>query len=338
MIRVVNLTKRFGRTTAVDNLSFEVNRGEVVGFLGPNGAGKTTTMRIISGFLQATGGTVTVAGIDVFRESYEVRRRIGYLPENVPIYTDMRVSEYLRYRGRLKGLRGRKLRSRVHDVMEACDLTAARRSIIGRLSKGFRRRVGLADSLVHEPDVLILDEPTIGLDPSQVRNFRCLIKEFARHHTILLSSHILQVVETLCERVLIIDKGRLVASDRPENLIGLMKGSARVVIEIRGEREAVLAEIPRVPGVASMTCETSGDWHRVTCACVPGTDAREALFRAVAGKGWTLREMSIEKGNLEDVFIALTGVNSNGKAAGAAAAAVSGGAAEPATPADGGEA
>lgn len=306
MIDVLNLTKRFGRTTAIDNISFSVARNEIVGFLGPNGAGKTTTMRVLSGYLPATGGTATVDGLDVVRDSLEVRRRIGYLPENVPLYSDMRVVEYMRYRGALKGLRGRRLRERIEAVAVCCELEDVQRTIIGRLSKGYRQRVGLADSLLHEPEVLILDEPTIGLDPNQIRNIRYLIKNLSRRHTVLLSTHILHEAEMLCERVLIMNQGRIIASDTTANLVGLLQGNVRVAAEIRGPRDDVQTALQGLPGVKRVTVETVGEWHQVVCEAERGSDVREDVFRVVGRRMWSLRELSAERQNLEDVFVALT--------------------------------
>ena len=211
MIEVKNLTKRFGRVTAINGVSFKVAAGEIVGLLGPNGAGKTSTLRVLAGYLPATGGDVSIGGADVFTESLDVRSKVGYLPENVPLYMDMRIIEYLKFRGALKGLRGSRLRERVSVVLEQCGLTEERRALIGRLSKGFRQRVGLADCLLHEPECLILDEPTIGLDPNQIRHIRGLIRSLAHQHTVLISTHILPEVEMLCERVLIMNQGRIVA-------------------------------------------------------------------------------------------------------------------------------
>jgi len=306
MIKVANLTKRFGRQTVLDNLSFEVKRGEIVGFLGPNGAGKTTTMRILACYLPPTGGSVTIDGLDVLNDSLDVRRRIGYLPENVPMYQDMRVIEYLRYRAHLKGLRGRTLRSRIEEVISRCGLGDVRRRIIGVLSKGYRQRVGLADALVHDPEVLILDEPTIGLDPNQIRHIRNLIKSLAQRHTVLLSTHILPEVEMVCERVLIINKGQIVAADTADNLVGLIKGNLQIVLEVQGPAEAMLNTIKGVKGVAGVQHETTGEWSRFTCTCDSGIDVRTELFQVVAENRWTLRELKVEKRNLEDVFVSMT--------------------------------
>src|SRR5882724_8114459 len=232
MIEVANLTKRYAGVTAVSNLSFSVARGEVVGLLGPNGAGKSTTMRILACYLPASSGTVRVAGLDVFRHSHEVRRRIGYMPENNPLHYDLRVREYLKFRARLKGLSRRASRQRADIVMEQCGLTDVSRKIIGHLSKGFRQRVGLADALVHEPELIILDEPTIGLDPHQVRSVRQLIKDLARHHTVLISTHILFEVEMTCNRVLIMHEGKILAADTTQNLQNIMSDGGQVIAEI----------------------------------------------------------------------------------------------------------
>src|SRR5580704_9830263 len=237
MIEVSNLTKRYAGRTAVDDISFTVAPGEIVGLLGPNGAGKSTTMRVLSGFMPATSGTVRVSGLDVFHDSDEVRKRIGYMPENNPLYPDMRVREYLKFRARLKGLGWRRSRERVNTVMEQCGLTGVSRRIIGQLSKGYRQRVGLADALVHEPDLIILDEPTIGLDPNQIRSVRELIKELGRRHTILLSSHILPEVEMTCNRVLIMREGRILASDTPENLQKALGQNGHLIAEIAAPLE-----------------------------------------------------------------------------------------------------
>src|SRR5215831_15337655 len=232
MIEVAHLTKRYAGRTAVSNISFTVNRGEIVGLLGPNGAGKSTTMRILSCYLPATSGLVRVAGLDVFRESHEVRRRIGYMPENNPLHFDMRVREYLKFRARLKGLSRKRSRERVDCVLEQCSLTGVSHRIVGQLSKGFRQRVGLADALVHEPELLILDEPTIGLDPNQIRAVRQLIKGLAKTHTVLISTHILPEAEMTCNRMVIMYEGTILAADTPENLQLFMSGKSQVLAEI----------------------------------------------------------------------------------------------------------
>lgn len=313
MIRVSHLTRRFPGCTAVDDVSFEVERGEIVGFLGPNGAGKTTTLRILAGFLPATSGTARVAGYDVVRESLEVRRRIGYLPENTPLYPEMRVGEYLRYRARLKGLRGSSVRRRVREVTDRCGLTDVERHLIGALSKGYRQRVGLADGLVHEPELLILDEPTIGLDPNQVRQVRELIQELAQRHTILLSTHILSEVELSCRRVLIIHRGKIIASDTPAALREHRAG--RVWVELAGPAEEMARGLGQVPGVIRVTLETPGEWAGFSLDVEAGADPRAALFELASARGWTLRELRQEKTSLEDVFASLTRSGSGGPGA-----------------------
>ena len=306
MIQVENLTKRFGRTVAIDDISFQVKRGEIVGFLGPNGAGKTTMMRVLSCFLPPTGGTVAVGGMNVFQDSLAVRRMIGYMPENVPLYMDMRVEEYLRYRARLKGVRGRRLTRRLDEVVTQCGLIGAEHQIIGQLSKGYRQRVGLADSLIHEPELLILDEPTIGLDPNQIRHIRNLIRSLAERHTVLLSSHILPEVEAVCERVLIVNRGRIVASDTPDNLLGLIQGNPRITIEVSGPRHDIAGKLEGVPGVEKVSWEAAGGWHRFICEAGSNRDIRAEIFKVVVDNGWTLRELTSKRKNLEDVFVEVT--------------------------------
>lgn len=306
MIEVRNLTKRYGSKVALDNVSFDVASGEIVGFLGPNGAGKSTTMRILSTFLPATGGSVRIDGLDVFADSMEVRRRIGYLPESAPLYDDMRVVEYLSYRGTLKGLHGRRLRRRIYEVLPVCGIEGVRDEVIRRLSKGYRQRVGLADALIHDPPLLILDEPTIGLDPNQIRQIREFIRHLGKRHTVLLSTHILSEVEMICARVIIIQGGRIVAADRTENLLGGLQGQRRVTLEVRGPAEAITRGLQAVPGVRSVALEPGGEWLRCVCLCDGGADIRADVFALVAREGWTLRELQAERANLEDVFVELT--------------------------------
>src|SRR5665213_4309106 len=252
MIEVSNLVKRYAGNTAVAGLSFTVARGEIVGLLGPNGAGKSTTMRILSCFIPATSGTARVAGRDVFTEADEVRRRIGYMPENNPMHPDMRVREYLKFRARLKGLGRARSRQRVDAVITQCGLEDVSRRIIGHLSKGYRQRVGLADALVHEPELIILDEPTIGLDPNQIRSVRQLIKSLAGKHTVLISTHILPEAEMMCGRVLIMFDGRVLASDTPENLQQRMAGGSQVIAEIAASAEALRAALEKLAEVAQL--------------------------------------------------------------------------------------
>ena len=306
MIQVSHLTKRFGRALAVDDVSFNVRRGEIVGFLGPNGAGKSTTMRILAGYLPATQGSVKVADRDVLAESLEVRRRIGYLPESCPLYPEMRVDEYLRFRAGIKGIPHRLRKVRIQESKESCGLENEGRFIIGNLSKGFRQRVGLADALLHNPDLLILDEPTIGLDPHQIRQVRELINNLADRHTILLSTHILSEVEVTCRRVLIIDHGRIVASDSPENLRMRMKGSTHVATEIYAPSDSVLEDLNALPHVQRVLQQKKGSWVRFELECSKDVDLRQNLFELVVERGWKMRELTIEQKSLEDVFVSLT--------------------------------
>ncbi len=306
MIKVKHLTRRFGRKLAVDDLSFEVARGEVLGFLGPNGAGKTTTMRIITGFLSPTGGEVEVDGLNVLTHSQEIRRRIGYLPENVPLYPEMRVDEYLGYRSKLKGLSGRRCKARLEQVKAQCGLETEGRRLIGNLSKGYRQRVGLADALIAEPEVLILDEPTIGLDPNQIRQVRALIKDLAEKHTIVLSTHILHEVEMTCRRVLIINNGKVVASDSPSNLRQMMRAGAPVIADIRGPQEMVSAKLGTVPSVKQVRALRPGEWTKYQLAVEAGADIRADLSEMVVRNGWGLRELTTGRPTLEDVFVQLT--------------------------------
>jgi ABC-2 type transport system ATP-binding protein len=307
MIEISSLSKSYGRHKAVNQISFEVARGEIVGFLGPNGAGKTTTLRMLTGFLPPTSGAARIAGKDIFRESLEVRKRVGYMPENVPLYTEMRVKEYLRFRGALRGLSGGQLRKRMGEVMETCGLSDVRRKMIKTLSKGYRQRVGLADALIHEPDLLILDEPTNGLDPNQIRAIRKLIQNLGEKHTILLSTHILSEVEMTCNKVVIIDGGKIKAADTPANLITSMRRAGRVTVEMQSslaEAEAAISNIEEVTKVASEPLQEG--WNRFTVFVAPNTDTRLKLGNLAAEKHWPLRSLSRRVGTLEEVFVELT--------------------------------
>ncbi len=307
MISVQHLTKRYAGRTAVDDLSFEVEKGEIVGFLGPNGAGKTTTMRVITSYLPATMGRVTVAGFDVFEKSIEARREIGYMPENVPLYEDMRVKEYLTFRAKLKGLSGRDARGRVGEVMDLCGVTDVRKKMIGALSKGYRQRVGLADALVHRPKLLILDEPTNGLDPNQIRQVRELIKHLGEQHTILLSTHILTEVEATCKRVIIIDKGKIKASDTPENLQNRLRTAGGIELEIKAHPDSATNLIKVLPGVRKVTSEELPEgWVHFTLRVDAGTDQRVELADLAAKNQWPLRELTRKVASLEDVFVEIT--------------------------------
>ena len=310
MIEVENLTKRYAGARAVSGVSFSVGRGEIVGLLGPNGAGKSTIMRILSCFMPATSGSVRVAGYDVFTQADEVRRRTGYMPENNPLHRDMRVKEYLRFRASLKGLPRRTARERVDTVMEQCSLQEVRNRIIGHLSKGFQQRVGLADALVHEPELIILDEPTIGLDPNQIRTVRQLIKDLAGRHTVLLSTHILPEVEMTCTRVLILSQGRILAADTPENLQQLLSVNGQVVAEIEAPAEEL-----RECWEALSECEdfdlspVDGAYIRCALTARPGVDLRPQVYALAVRRGWKLRELSHSRHSLEDVFVRVTRPN-----------------------------
>lgn len=308
MISVKGLTKSYGSNDAIRDLSFSVDRGEVVGFLGPNGAGKSTTMKILCGYLPADAGEVSIAGFDIFSQSLKARSRIGYLPENVPLYPEMRVGEYLAYRAALKGVRSRRIAEKVEDALQLCSLGHVQRQIIGTLSKGYRQRVGLADALVNEPDILILDEPTIGLDPGQIREVRSLIKGLATRHTILLSSHILSEVEMTCSRVLILNKGQIVATGTPAELresSGLsLSGVVRLEVQVpdAGATLKALQELQELPFVASASLlGSTGEWSTYEIISSAG-DPRPALFEEAVRRAWKLRELSARESSLEEVF------------------------------------
>jgi ABC-2 type transport system ATP-binding protein len=287
-------------------LNFEVGQGEIMGFLGPNGAGKTTTMRILASFMPPTSGRATVAGFDVFEQSLQARAHLGYMPENVPLYNDMRVTEYLDYRAALKAVPHRRVAERVGDVKELCGLKEVEKKVIGTLSKGYRQRVGLADALLHEPDLLILDEPTIGLDPNQIRQVRELIKNLGKQHTILLSTHILPEVEMTCSRVIIIHKGRIEACDTPENLLGKIRQAGGVVLEAKVGVDNGGEELKKISGVRDVTVDADGDWKIFSLRVESGADVREEIFRLAIDRRWTVRELTQRRATLEDVFVELT--------------------------------
>ncbi len=306
MIKVENLTKRYAGVTAVDNLSFEVGKGEIVGFLGPNGAGKSTTMRILSSFMPATSGRASIAGFDVFENSLEARAHLGYMPENVPLYTEMRVNEYLNYRGGIKGMKGRKLKERLGEVLDLCSLNDVERRIVGTLSKGYRQRVGLADALIHDPALLILDEPTIGLDPNQIRHVRQLIKDLGKRHTILLSTHILPEVEMTCSRVIIIHRGKIKASDTPQNLLAQLRTAGGIRLEAKTGGDNAVEMLTKISGVKDVTVEALGDWTAFTLRVDANSDSREEIFRLALERRWIVRELAQRKATLEDVFVEAT--------------------------------
>jgi ABC-2 type transport system ATP-binding protein len=303
MIQVEGLTKRFVTRNVVDRVSFFVPEGEVLGFLGPNGAGKTTTMRMITGFLPATAGTVRVAGIDLDRDPLGVRSQIGYLPENVALYPEMRVAEYLRYRAALEGVPRAEVKKRLAEVSERCMVGEVLRQLIGTLSKGYRQRVGLAAALIHRPRVLILDEPTVGLDPRQIVKIRELIVELGRDHTVILSTHILPEVEQVCRRVLIIDDGRLVADGTPDELRGAATGTAELQVELEAPQADAQVALAALPGVAKVSSQGNG---RFRISQDGANDLRREVFRLAVEKGWTLLELRQTTPSLEDVFLRLT--------------------------------
>jgi ABC-2 type transport system ATP-binding protein len=306
MIKVENLTKRYAGTTAIKDLTFEVGQGEIMGFLGPNGAGKTTTMRILASFLPPTSGRASIAGFDIFEQSLQARAHLGYMPENVPLYNDMRVTEYLDYRAALKGVPHRRVAERVGDVKELCGLKEVEKKVIGTLSKGYRQRVGLADALLHEPDLLILDEPTIGLDPNQIRQVRELIKNLGKQHTILLSTHILPEVEMTCSRVIIIHQGRIEACDTPENLLSQIRQAGGVVVEAKIGNDNGAEELKKISGVRDVATQTDGDWKIFSLRVESGVDVREEIFRLATARRWSLRQLAQRRATLEDVFVELT--------------------------------
>jgi len=313
MITVKELTKRYAGTVAVDQISFHVAKGQIVGFLGPNGAGKTTTMRMLTCFLPPSAGTANVAGFDVLEQPLEVKKRIGYLPETPPIYPEMETAEYLKFVGKLKGLSGPDLRQRVDYVCDRCAVADVRNKLLGRLSKGYRQRVGLAQAIIHNPDVLVLDEPTAGLDPKQINETRDLIKSLAGDHTIILSTHILPEVEQTCEQVIIINKGRLVATDSVRNLQARARGAESVLIEIAGrngnlEVSIVQHKLEQVSGVSRVLCKQQADSYALfEVESQKGRLARGDLARAVLESGWDLNKLRPAAMSLEEIFLQLTG-------------------------------
>ncbi|MBN2562287.1 MAG: ATP-binding cassette domain-containing protein [Phycisphaerae bacterium] len=306
MIRVHNLTKTFGNLRAVDGVSFTIEEGEIVGFLGPNGAGKTTTLRVLTCYMPATSGSASVAGHDVFSESMAVRRAVGYLPESAPLDVHMRTREYLNFRGKIRCLDGAARKATIKRVTEQCWLGDFIDRPIHQLSKGMRQRVGLADALLHDPKVLILDEPTIGLDPTQIRETRNLIRDLARRHTVFMSSHILPEIEATCERTIIISGGRIVASGSPGELKDRILGGSRLIAEVSGPEAEVRKAVSAVDGVHSVEAKSENGWQRLTIEPKKKSDPREAIFKLVKDKGWTLRELRLEVGSLEEFFVQIT--------------------------------
>jgi ABC-2 type transport system ATP-binding protein len=306
MIEVQNLTKRYPTQVAVEDVSFSVREGEIVGFLGPNGAGKTTTMRVLTGFLPPTAGTARIAGHDIVTQSRRARSRLGYLPESAALYPEMRVREYLAFRARLEEVPAREVHARVDEVVEACLLAEVANRKIENLSKGYRQRTALAGALVHRPPVLILDEPTVGLDPTQIIKIREMIRTLGRERAVLLSTHILPEVDAVCDRVLIIDRGRIVAEGTPGELRARLAGKPVVRSAFRGSVAAAREELARLPGVVSVEVVEDGLETRARLECEANGDPREEIFHLAVSKGWILRELALDVGSLEDVFVRLT--------------------------------
>ena len=309
MIEVENLTKYYGEFLAISNVSFTVSKGETVGFLGPNGAGKTTTMRILTSFMPPTSGTARIAGYDVVTESLHARQQIGYLPETVPLYTDMTVRGYLSFMGTIRGMDSKKIKSRIGDVIQVCHLEDYYNSLISKLSKGFRQRVGIAQAILHEPEVLVLDEPTIGIDPIQIVETRQLIKDLGQEHTLIISTHILPEVSMICQRVVIIHEGEIVAEDTPENLATRLEGTERLHMEVRGPVKAVTKALRDVPGVQDVTY-IGGDDGAVGYTIIGkrGEEMRTDLAKAVIEQRWGLLSLEELTMSLEDIFLRLTTV------------------------------
>jgi ABC-2 type transport system ATP-binding protein len=308
LIEVQDLTKAYGTVTAVDHVSFTVNKGEILGFLGPNGAGKTTTMRILTGFMPATSGTAKIAGFDVFNDSLEVRRRIGYLPEAPPLYPDMSVEDYLDFVARIKNVPAEKRADRIADALRKANIVDKRHELIKRLSRGYKQRVGIAQALVHDPDVIILDEPTVGLDPKQIIEVRNLIKGLAGTHTLILSTHILPEVSMTCDRVVIINKGKIAAVDTPQNLTSQLKGGQRVRLETKAPQDGLREALSQVSGASRVQIESArSDGHlAVNVEAAPGEDIRSQLAAKIVEKGWPLFELRGVSLSLEDIFLQLT--------------------------------
>ncbi|MBI2328289.1 MAG: ABC transporter ATP-binding protein [Chloroflexi bacterium] len=302
MIKVENLTKYYGSRLAVDNISFNVAKGEIVGFLGPNAAGKTTTMRILTGFMMPTRGDVWVAGYDMLSHSLEARQHIGYFAEAVPLYTDMTVRSYLDFLARLRGLDKNRIKTRIGDVVGICHLEEYIDVLIGKLSKGFRQRVGVAQAIIHEPEVLILDEPTVGIDPIQVAMTRQLIKELGKEHTVLLSTHILPEVSMTCGRVIIIHEGRIAAEDSIENLASMIGGAKRIRLEVAGPSQQVAERLRQIKGVQRVSYQDSD----YTVECAAGQDPRGQIMEAIVRSGWSLLSLESIEMSLEDIFLKLT--------------------------------
>ena len=309
MIELKNITKYYGDFPAVTDISFKIERGEIVGLLGPNGAGKSTTMKMITGFMPPTSGELTVDGNDIVSQSIEARRKIGYLPETVPLYTDMTVYSYIEYMGMLRGLNKKNIKSKVDNVIEICKLGDYRNSLISKLSKGFRQRVGICQAIIHEPEVLVLDEPTIGIDPNQVVETRQLIKNLSGEHTLILSSHILPEVSSICERVLIIHEGEIAASDTIENLSSLMSGKNKIEADIIGSPQTIVTELEKVNDVKSVQFsinKSSSEFSTFSIESEISSDIRSKISKIIINNGWGLIRLQSMGMSLEDIFLQIT--------------------------------
>ena len=307
MIRATKLTKFYGSFPAVEDVSFEIRKGETVGFLGPNGAGKSTTMKMLTGFIPPSSGTASIGGFDVVEQSREARKLVGYLPETVPLYTDMTVKGYLNFSGTLRGMNPKQIRRRISDVVGLCRLADYSNSYISKLSKGFRQRVGIAQAILHEPQVLILDEPTIGIDPIQVVETRELMRDLGRENTIVLSTHILPEVSMVCNRVLIIHEGQIVAEDSPRNLAERLQGTERLTIEVEGAPPRQVERVLKgITGVVGITFSGEGDHNSFNIQLRRGMDLRDEISRAIIGNGWRLMGLHLEGMSLEEIFLKLT--------------------------------
>jgi ABC-2 type transport system ATP-binding protein len=301
MIEVQHLSKDYGQVMAVSDISFNIDRGEIVGFLGRNGAGKSTTIRILTTYLPATSGIARVAGFDVMSQSMEVRENIGYLPESVPLYSEMRVEDYLDYRAKLKGVDRSVRAQRIGEAMDRCRIREVRRRLVGTLSRGYRQRVGLADSLSHQPAILIMDEPTSGLDPLQIRETLKTIKDLSEHHTILFSTHILAEVEAVCQRMIVIHKGRLLVDGKITDLV--REDTHALSAEIRGPAEQVTAALKTVDGVTQVSVSEANDgWQNLEIRIAERADPREKVFQQVVKNGWSMRRLDVRKRKLDEYF------------------------------------
>jgi len=309
LIELKNITKYYGDFPAVTDISFKIEKGEIVGLLGPNGAGKSTTMKMITGFMPPTSGELTVGGNDIVSQSIEARRKIGYLPETVPLYTDMTVYSYIEYMGMLRGLSKKNIKSKVDNVIEICKLEDYRNSLISKLSKGFRQRVGISQAIIHEPEVLVLDEPTIGIDPNQVVETRQLIKNLSGEHTLILSSHILPEVSSICERVLIIHEGEIAASDTIENLSSLMSGKNKIEADIIGSPQAIVTELEKINDVKSVQFsinKSSSEFSTFSIESEINSDIRSEIAKIIINNDWGLIRLQSMGMSLEDIFLQIT--------------------------------